>query len=53
MPYMLIFIGLIMLFFLGQPIPAGVFLLLGIVIIFDRIWPEEWKADKVKEMDIQ
>ena len=42
LPYLLILLGLILLFYLGQAIPAGVCFLIGIVIIFERIWPEEW-----------
>lgn len=44
-PYILIFMGLLLLFFIGQVIPAGVFLLLGIVMIMERIWPEKWEID--------
>ncbi len=46
LPYVLILIGLILLLFAGQAIPAGVCFLLGIVMIIEKIWPEEWEADK-------
>lgn len=48
LPYALILIGLILLLFAGQAIPAGVCFLLGVVMIIERIWPEEWDADKKK-----
>ena len=41
-PYLLILLGLILLFYIGLAIPAGVCFLIGIVMIFERIWPEEW-----------
>ena len=44
-PYFLILLGLILLFFIGQPIPAGIILLLGIVMIIEQIWPENWGED--------
>ena len=47
-PYLLFFIGLISLFMINQPILACVIFLLAIVIILERIWPEEWDADKKK-----
>lgn len=46
LPYLLILIGLILLFFVDQAIPAGVCFLLGIVMVIEKIWPEEWEADK-------
>lgn len=48
LPYFLILLGLLILFIIGQPIAAGVCLLLGIVMIFEQIWPEKWEADKQK-----
>ena len=45
LPYVLILIGLILLFFVGQPISAGVCILIGIVMIVERIWPEKWGDD--------
>ena len=44
-PYFLILLGLFILFLIGQPIPAGIILLLGIVMIIEQIWPEKWMAD--------
>ena len=41
-PYILLFLGLFLLLFMGQVIAAGVCLLLGIVMIIERIWPEKW-----------
>ncbi len=45
-PFLLLFFGLFILFIVGQPIVAGVCILLGIVMIFESIWPEKWLADK-------
>ena len=45
-PFLLIFFGLFILFIVGQPIVAGVCILLGIVMIFESIWPEKWEANK-------
>jgi len=45
-PYLIILLGLLLLFWFNQVIPAGVFLLLGIVMIIESIWPEKWEADK-------
>ena len=41
-PYFLILLGLLLLFYMGQAIPAGVCFLLGYVMIIERIWPEKW-----------
>lgn len=43
-PYLLILLGLLILFVIEQPIAAGVCLLLGIVMMLEQIWPEEWEA---------
>lgn len=48
LPYLLILLGLLVLFIIGQPIAAGVCLLLGIVMIFESIWPEEWESEQQK-----
>lgn len=42
-PYLLILLGLFLLFFLGQALVAGVFILLGIVIVIEKKWPEQWE----------
>ena len=34
---------------MGRAIVAGVCLLFGVVMIFEKIWPEEWEAEKKKE----
>ena len=47
-PYLIILLGLVFLLWFDQAIPAGVCLLLGIVMIIESIWPEEWEADKNK-----
>ncbi len=44
-PYILILIGLLLLFFVGQEILAGVCFLIGIVVLLERIWPEKWGSD--------
>ena len=43
-PYLLILLGLFLLFFIGQAEVAGVCLLIGIVMVIESIWPEEWEA---------
>lgn len=48
-PYLLILLGLLILFIIGQPTIAGVCLLLGIVMVLESIWPEKWEADKCKQ----
>lgn len=45
-PCFLILLGLFILFFISQPIPAGIFLLLGIVMIIEQIWPEKWRDEE-------
>ena len=46
-PFLLIFLGLFILFFLGQTPVAGICFLLGIVMIFEQIWPEKWDTDAI------
>lgn len=46
LPYLLILLGLLILFVIEQPIVSGVVLLLGIVMVLESIWPEKWEADK-------
>lgn len=46
-PFLLILLGLLLLFFIGQAEAAGVCLLLGIVMVILQIWPEKWGADDV------
>ncbi len=41
-PYLLILLGLVLLFILGMAIPAGLLILVGIVIVIERVCPEEW-----------
>ena len=45
-PYLLIFVGLFLLFYMGMAMPAGICLLIGIVMVFERIWPEKWGLEK-------
>ena len=45
-PFLLLLFGLFILFIVDQPIVAGVCVLLGIVMIFESIWPEKWETDK-------
>lgn len=47
-PFLLIITGLFLLFYMGMAEPAGVCLLMGIVMIVERVWPERWEADKQK-----
>ena len=51
LPYLLILLGLFILFMIEQPIAAGIFFLLGIAMIFEHIWPEMWEADKQNNDD--
>ncbi len=46
LPYLLIAFGLFVLFMTDFAPFAGVCILVGIVIIVERIWPEKWEADK-------
>lgn len=46
LPYLLILLGLFLLLFIGLAIPAGVCLLLGIVLTIESIWPEKWEKEK-------
>ena len=48
-PYLIILLGLILLFFIGQAETAVLCILLGIVMILLNIWLEEWEADKLKK----
>ena len=41
-PFLLILLGFSLLALLEMAIPAGVFILVGIVMIIEKIWPEEW-----------
>lgn len=50
LPWLLIVIGLLLLFVKGIAIPAGVLFLLAYVMIIEQIWPEEWEADKKDKM---
>ena len=43
LPLLLILLGMFLLFLMELPIPAGVLLLIGIVMIVERIWPEKWR----------
>ena len=45
-PYLLILIGFLLLLYINMPIPAGIFFLLGIVMIIEAIWPEKWGTDE-------
>ena len=45
-PYLLILLGLLILFIIGKAEVAGVCLLLGVVMIILRIWPEKWGAEE-------
>lgn len=50
-PFLLIIIGLFMLLIMGNVMIAGVCLLLGIVMVIERIWPEEWGAERKKSQE--
>ena len=44
-PYLLILLGLFLLIWMNQALAAGICLLLGIVMVFEQIWPERWGAE--------
>lgn len=44
-PYLLILLGLFVLFVIQHPLVAGTCLLLGLVMIIERVWPEKWKSE--------
>lgn len=44
-PYLLILLGLFLLFYMGMAEIAGVCLLIGIVWVIETIWPEKWGAE--------
>lgn len=46
LPYLLILLGLFILFMIQQAIAAGICFLIGIVMIIEHIWPEKWESDK-------
>ena len=48
-PYLLILFGLFLLFIIGQAEVAGVCIIIGIVMFMEKIWPEDWEADKLKK----
>ena len=50
-PYLLILFGLLLLFCIGIAEIAGICLLLGIVMIIESIWPEQWDADSYKGLN--
>lgn len=45
LPILLIMLGIIILLITNMAIPAGVCILLGIIMIFECIWPEKWESD--------
>lgn len=49
-PYFLILFGLLLLFYMGKAIPAGVCILIGIVMIIEKVWPEKWEVEKEKPL---
>lgn len=45
-PLLLILLGLFLLFFMNQAPAAGVCILVGVVMVIERIWPEKWESEK-------
>jgi len=41
-PLLLLFLGVFLLIIMSQPIPAGICIVLSIVIPIERMWPEKW-----------
>lgn len=50
LPYLLILLGLLILLIIGIAPVAGVCFLIGIVMILEQKWPEQWEADKNKSL---
>lgn len=48
-PYLIILFGLFVFLFIGQAAVAGGCFLIGIVMIIERIWPEKWETDNIKQ----
>lgn len=44
-PFLLIIFGIILLLVFSLPIPAGACVLIGLVMIIDKIWPERWESN--------
>lgn len=42
LPYLLIILGVLILCFFNIGIVAGIFMLIGIAMISEKIWPEKW-----------
>lgn len=51
LPYLLILLGILILFLIELGPAAGVCLLLGIVMIFESVWPEKWETDKQQRFE--
>lgn len=51
-PYLLIVLGLLLLFFMDQAIPAGVCFLIGFVMIVEKIWPEKWETENYRDSEL-
>ncbi len=45
LPFLLILLSMFLLFFAIQPIPACICLLIGIVIMVEKRWPENWDTN--------
>ena len=45
LPWFFVLFGLFFLLLINIPIASGACLLLGITILLERIWPEQWEAD--------
>lgn len=45
-PILVLLFGVFLLLIIGQAEMSGVFILLGVVMIILRIWPEKWDAEK-------
>lgn len=46
LPILLILLGLYLLLWMGQAPVAGVCMVIGIVMILERIWPEKWGSEQ-------
>lgn len=44
--FFLFLLGVIFLILMEMPIPAGICILIGAVIILESIWPEKWITDE-------
>lgn len=50
-PYLVLLLGLFILIIMEMAEVAGVCILIGIVMVFESNWPEEWEAEKRRKLE--